>query len=212
MMKQDRMAYILAGWAIKDKGKWRTPSYLEKMHPKHKYGLYGCRLRVIAAYYMLQNNKIDRMITSGGCGQLSHIKNMPPIATIIKNELIELGVPASKILQEKKSNNTFEQLLELQKILSRREFSTIYIVSNKYHLPRIKAMVKYAQSLKKLAKKRNIRYISADEICLNYDLKRWQKIINKANSSQIMQKSIQQEKLGIQQIKAGTYNFKRYAN
>jgi len=204
--------FVLGGWLTNDNGKWRTVNYLEKIKAKESGGLYGDRLRVIAASYLYYQNPEIEIIVSGGKGQLAGIKNIPNVAEVMRYELIELKVPSKNILLETKSGNTYEQLAELKKIVNKLKLDNVIILSNQYHLSRIKAMIKYLSELKPLLKITKIQFKSAEEICLKHDKNKWQTLINKANKSKQMRETIKLEKQGIKQIKNGTYNLKKYAH
>ena len=71
------------------------------------------------------------------------------ILKVIKDELIELGVKPEDIVCEKSSGSTFEQLLELGDIAGKESLEALTIITNEYHLPRVKALVQYNQILTK---------------------------------------------------------------
>lgn len=192
---------ILSGGLKKDKNGWRTTYFNEG----DNFGALGDRLRVVAGYFLFrhfQKHNPDLLVLAiGGRGQLKEIKDTPPLAKILKKELIELGVPAGKILEERKSGNTYQQLKKITELSRKKKFKKIALISNKYHLPRIKAMIKF----KKMFKAINVKLYAAENVLLKYDKVTWQKIINQAYKSKAMKQRLVLEKKGTSQIKAGTY-------
>jgi len=89
---------ILGGGLKKDAdGRWRTTNYDES---GDNFGVSGDRLRVVAANYLYKNNQEQLIIASGGKGQLKNIPGAPAVSEVLKRELIELGVPEEKIIEE----------------------------------------------------------------------------------------------------------------
>lgn len=196
---------VLGGGLVRDKrtGKWRTTNYTEG----DNFGVQGDRLRVEAAGYLYKHNPNTFFITSGGKGQLAAIPDAVTVASVIKRELMKFDVPAANIIKEEKSGSTYTQLLAITQLIKKTEIKNnrIFIISNEWHLPRIKAMIEYLPQLKPLKK---IKLISAEKICLQSNPQKWQKIINQAYHSQSMKQRIKLEKTGIRHMKAGQYKFK----
>lgn len=204
-MKNKEAIVILGGWLIKDKdNNWRTTTFNEN---DDSISL-GDRLRVVAGSFLYKNDRNQFLIASGGKGKLKDVPNIFNVSAIIKKELIELGVPANKIIEENKSNNTYEQLQELKKIIKNKRLNQIIIISNGYHLPRLEAMINIDIELKKLFKEAVIKLKSAEEVVLKYDPEKWRDIINNAYSSQAMKKRIKLEEKGVRDINIGKYILK----
>lgn len=198
---------ILGGGLTKDKaGQWRTTNFGEK---GDNHGTLGDSLRVRAGACLYSRNPSSFVIASGGRGQFKKVAGAPSLSAVIKKELISLGVPANKIIEENRSNNTYRQLLELQKIKRSGKVEDLVIVSNRYHLPRLKAMIKYGPGLAILKKMfKNIKLKSAEDILLKFHPAEWEKKIKKAYQSETMRQRVALEQQGAKQIKAGKYNFK----
>lgn len=195
---------ILGGGLKKSKnGIWRTTNFKEG----DNFGADGSHIRIIAGSYLYKNNLFDLVIASGGKGQYKNIKNAPNISTVIKEELIKLGVSNKKIIEEKKSNNTYEQLIEIEKIIERKKLKKLIIISNKYHLPRIRIMIENERKLRKLFKSNIIKLKSAEDIIVKYDAKKWKPIIDNAYKSKAIKERIKLEKKGLLDIKKGVYKF-----
>lgn len=201
---ENRVIVILGGGLIKEDGKWRTTNFNEK---GDNFGALGDRLRVIAGSYLYKNNPEVFIIASGSKGQLKDIPDAPAVSEILKKELIELGVPKEKIIEENKGGNTFQQLQKIKRIIEENCFKKVIIISNEWHLPRVEAMIKYDSDLAKMLEEKKIEIKSAEKICFKYEPEKWQDIINTAYNSEEIIKRIELEKRGVEQIKNGTYKF-----
>jgi hypothetical protein len=197
---------VLGGGMKKDaNGRWRTTNYDE---PGDNFGVSGDRLRVEAANYLYKNNQEQLIITSGGKGQFRDISDAPAVSGILKKELMELGVPEKNIIEENNSGNTYEQLKEIKKIIGEKKLKNISILSNDWHLPRIKEMLEQFEELKQIFDSTKLEFLSAEKICLEYDKEAWQEIIEKAYKSEGLKKRIELEQKGVQDIKEGRYKIK----
>lgn len=199
---------IFGGGLKQDKknGPWRTTNYDES---GGQYGLPGDRLRILAGALLYKNNPTNStIIAMGGIGQMAKIKGIVPLAKILREELIKLDIPRHDIIMEQHSGSTHSQLIELKKIIKDKYFQTTKIISNEWHLPRIKAIIDNKPSLKKFYSKHNIEFISAEKILVKFDNQSWKTIVKKAYQSTEMKKNICPGKKGIKQIKNGSYTFK----
>jgi len=204
MEKQKKAIIILGGGLKKDKGKWRTTNFDEG----DNFGAQGDSLRVAAGYYLCKSDQDLLLIVSGGQGQYENIPDAPTIAGVIESELLNFGALKENIIKEETAYNTWQQLQETKKIIQREKCNKANIISNKYHLPRIKAMINKDRELKKMFSSGLINLQSAEEVCLKYDKKRWQKAIKDVYNSEAMQERIKLEEKGVRDIKAGKYILK----
>ncbi|MFH1523183.1 MAG: YdcF family protein, partial [Patescibacteria group bacterium] len=189
-MNKTEAIIILGGGLKEENDKWRTTNFNEG----DNFGAMGDRLRVVAANYLYKNNPDIAIIASAGKGQYKNVPDAPTVSSVILNELIELGVPKEKIIKEENSGNTWQQLQETKKIIQEKNLNKIIIISNRYHLPRIKAMINKDELLNKLLDEGKIELQSAEEICLKYDEKKWNKIIDDAYNSDVMKERVSLEK------------------
>lgn len=195
---------ILAGGLVKDINGWRTTWFNEG----DNFGGLGDRLRVVAASYLYKKNPETLIVVVGGKGQLSAIKDAPAVSEVISKELVDLGVPAEKIITETKSRNTLEGLIAVQEIICVAEYTCIALITNEYHLPRVAAMIGYSGKLNNilnLCSLGKFDLLSAEKICLDIDKSRWQSVIQKAYKSESIQQRIRNEVRGVNDLKKGRY-------
>ena len=189
---------ILGGILKKEKEEWKADNLEENEVDK---------LRIIAADYLYQDDKNQFLIALGGNKWLKDIPDAPLLATVIKKELIERGVPAKRIIKENKSNNTYQQLQELKKIIIKQKLQQITIISSDYHLPRIKVMIEKDIKLNKMLTKDQLIIQSAEEIIIKHEPEQ-KKTIRTAYESKDMQKRIALEQKGIKDLKQGKYKLR----
>ena len=177
---------------------------------KNRDGNYGSDklsyLRILAGYHLyseLSNKNKVELIVSGSKGIYRDIPGVPPVAKVMKQELIELGVSGKEIKIDK-NDFTYNELLWLTKFISKGMAET-FIISNAYHLPRIKVMINFIQELKKL---KNVKLIPAEKVVIRHNKKIKSKI-EKIYRSSKMKKIIDLEKRGIESLKNGGYEFKK---
>lgn len=198
--KYDALA-ILGGGLKNDNGRWRTTNFNES----DDFGIAGDRIRVVAGAILFLRNLSDIIIALGGRGQYESILGVPPIAEVLKQELIELGVPHNKIILEIQSGNTHQQLKFVNLLVKLKNMGTVCIISNEWHLPRIRAILEHSPYLEGLAS--HLELLSGEEIAIQYDKANWESIIIKARRSNEMKKRIALEQKGIIDIKEERYKF-----
>ncbi len=194
---------VLGGGMIKNPdGTWRTTTYQEK----DQFGALGDWMRVLATGYLYKENYGQIIFVLGGKGQLKDVKDAPPVAEVIKKELLAMGVSPDHIITETQSGNTLEQLLAFKKIVQEYGLESIVIISNRYHLPRIDAMLKNS-ALKNVVDTCNISLQEAEQIVIDHEPEQKEKI-EKAYESQAIQDRIALENKGVKDIYEGRYKLK----
>ncbi len=139
-------------------------------------------LRLKAASFLYKKDP-QSIIVSSGSGY----------SKIMKKELIKLGVPSSKIIEENGSLTTYHQLIRLIPIITRMELKEFSIITNAFHIPRTLTHLEYSFPLQEFYKSKKYEFISAEKI---------------TKTRVTISKEVQQnEKRGIKQIKNGTYKF-----
>jgi len=180
---------VLSGWAKKNKkGVWKTS------------GPLGVKLRVTAAKCLWDKDRDLFIIASGKKGDLVNIVDRP-LAEIIAHELMGLGVSEKKIIKEPNSDNTYEHLVNLPGLIRKHKFENISIISNEWHLPRIKTMIEFmTPDLKNLLSNNKIKLVSAESVLIKNDPKEWASKIYKIRASKAFAARIRRENRGIQDI------------
>lgn len=198
--------FILSGGLIKDKsGHWHTTLGEEGMED----GLIlNDHLRILAGAQLWQENEDLEIIVSGGLGKLRGVlPNNLTISKVMKNELVELGVPAEKIIEDETTSSTYGQLQSLSEMIKSVKLSgKVSIISNTYHLPRIQAMIEYTELIKILTPI-SVSLLGAEDVLLRLKPKEWRDFIEKVSKTDGMKKRIISESRGVMAIKNGTYEF-----
>lgn len=201
-----RVLFVLGGVLRKDRnGRWQTSTFTGR---GDAFGVTGDRLRVLAARNLYHAKPNVGIITVGGKGQLRHIPHAPPVSRVLKDELIKLKVPRDAIWEENESSNTYSQLQKIKQIITRHALRKAIVVSNTYHLPRIKAFIERDGALKKMLQNGRISLRSAERVLIKDDPKRWKERIGRAYKSVSMKNRIAMEKKGVESIKKGTYQLR----
>ena len=97
--------------------------------------------RIPKTFELFQKKWAKWIVVSGGL-------NKPPFsipAKKMKLSLVKKGIPASRIILEEKSQNTYMQATEVMKMAKKRKWKKIILVASSFHQPRayltfIKAM------------------------------------------------------------------------
>lgn len=211
-MSAKKAIVVLAGGMHRGSdGLWHTNTYSDG---GDNYGVDGARLRVVAASLLFQDNPAGGsvIIASGGGngkgGQFESIPGAPTLSSVIERELVSLGAPAKSIIEENRSISTLSQLTALQSVAEEKGLSEIIIVSNGWHLPRIRAFIEFMPELSMLAqmlKEGKLEFGDADEILLAREPASWRKLIEEARRSPSFQERLAVEAKGVEAIKAGRY-------
>jgi vancomycin permeability regulator SanA len=192
----------LTGSLIKDEtGKWRTTNFNEQGDIN---GVVGDRLRVEAAVVIFQKNPNISITISGGKSIASIYPDAPDVCDVMFVEMIELGVEPKNIIKDRSVGSTMDQVKSLSGIMV-DSVDSLYVLSNKYHLPRIEAMIKYFTDTNKLFDDGKIKLISAEDVLTDLLPEKWEEEIDKAYSSEAMAERIAKEKNGIEALKRGEY-------
>lgn len=172
-----------------------------------KLGAPGGKLRVRAAAVLGNQYPSAIVVASGGKGfdvPEGTPEDRPLESEILRDELIENGVPVERIVLEQNSNTTYQQLQELEKLIAEKHWEHTALITNRYHLPRLRAMIetKFPHLLQ------SFQLLSAEEILIEADPERWETVIAEAYASPFMANRMAKEEQGIAQIKNGTYQFR----
>lgn len=203
MQKLDAII-VLGGELVKEGGIWRSAHFNAGAH-------LGDRLRVIAAYFLYQDEVAHNpelvVVASGGRGGRGAL-DAPTLASVIKKELLQLGVPAESVVAEEKSNTTYEQLQECERMTVLRGWETVAIISNDYHLPRIQALCELVPKfphLKAGLERGRVLLMSAEQVAIAHAPTRYRKMVEDAYRSNAMKMRKQREAQGVADLRAGRY-------
>jgi len=195
---------VVLGGALKkvSPGYWRTTTFDDA---GDNFGVQGDRLRVVAAAYLAAADPDSLILVSGGKGQLTNVAEAPTVASVIKKELIDLGLPARRIREEDQSGTTYQQLLALQKIIRQDRPDKVIIISNLWHLPRIQAFLDYRPELPLARSVSELQLVDAEKVAIENDSATWTKIIESAYNSKAMKSRMELEQRGVREIKNDHY-------
>ena len=102
-----------------------------KVNGEYPSAMLQYRLESTYDYY-LKHSEITVVVTGGQGNDEEY-----PEAYVMKNTLVEMGVPANKIIQEEKSTNTFENLDNTKKMINNgvKDYQ-VGVVTNDFHIYR----------------------------------------------------------------------------
>ncbi|WP_134686291.1 YdcF family protein [Brevibacillus migulae] len=101
----------------------------------------GLRERLDLALDLYRNEYVPFLLVSGGLGEGKQVEE----ATVMKNYLMENGVPEDSIIVENKATSTYENLANSKQLMEDYSFKTALIVSHSYHLARAMDIAKELQ-------------------------------------------------------------------
>lgn len=90
--------------------------------------------RIFYAAQLYKQQKAPLIIVSGG--RIDWTRRGTPESTDMANILSQIGVPASVIIQEPDSLNTYENAVNVRKILNERGIDQVLLVTSAMHMPR----------------------------------------------------------------------------
>ncbi len=174
-----------------------------------KQGAPGGILRVLAASQLAHDYPAAIVITTGALGYNipeNAPKDRPLLCEIMRAELLEHGVPAERVVCERNSNTTYQQLQELEKLIARNIATHVLVVTNRYHLPRLQAMLD--AKFTRLSSRGTLAIVSAEEILIAKDRGVWSEKLEAEYQKPYLKERVKREQQGIVQIRDGTYNFR----
>lgn len=195
---------VLSGGIKQTAGRWRSTDLTEE---DDTLGAPGGALRVVAAAILSNRYPQARVIATGGKGYdvpQDAPEDRPLLCEILRNELLDVGVPEDRLDVESASNTTYDQLQQIEIMQRERGWNTVAIISNRWHLPRIETMV--ATKFPNLIQ--HVHLVAAEDILIADNHTKWQSYLTKAYASEWLARRIQKEEQGITQIKDSTYQYK----
>jgi spore coat polysaccharide biosynthesis protein SpsF len=196
---------VLAGGIKQDHGqRWVSTDLTED---DDRQGAPGAILRIHAAAMLADIFPKAVIVASGGEGYdvpVNTLCRRPLLAEILHRELVENGVSPERIFLENKSNNTYQQLLELQTMLALKHWERAIVVTNSWHLTRVRAML--LRKFGDLARRADV--MAAEDVLVAAQPDRWITWLAGVYQSDFLKKRIEREHRGVRQIKNDTYDFK----
>lgn len=190
---------LLSGDIVLEDGRWRSNDLTVRGgHAESALDSF----RVSAAAALLQESPEAVVFIHGGLADATH----PTLASVMRNELIALGIAPERMLLEERSQKTVQQLRELQATVLQQHPKSIKILSNDWHLPRVKAMVEYLSELAPLYACAP-EYVEAEAVLLAQDPVLWGPRLAAVRQRADVQAVIAQELRGLEQIRRGTYKY-----
>ena len=188
-----------------DEGCWRT---CDSNAPYGARGVRFGRWRVEAAaqLYRARAGYQDRL------GDKTHIlahgrglrPDEPSNAGVVRNELIALRVPSEAIHLDPRSHNTYSALSAASRIAESLRSDVLWIVSNDWHFPRVRAMLECLPDLRDLWN-REPQLLSCESVLLGNDGAQWKPIIETARASESFTRVLAHETRGVEDLRAGRY-------
>jgi uncharacterized SAM-binding protein YcdF (DUF218 family) len=117
-------------------------SIAQPLPPRVVADLTSASDRILHAARLYKAGKATRILVAAG--NLPWLGFVKPEAELIRELLMEWGVPTSAIEIAKASRNTFENALEIKEIWSRSGFKSALLVTSAAHMPRAMAVFRRA--------------------------------------------------------------------
>lgn len=110
--------------------------------PRVELDLGDAADRVLHAFRLFRAGKVKRILVTGG--NLPWQPKAKPEAELIRDLLVEWGVPAAAIEIAGASRNTYENALEIKAMRARAAFDKSLLVTSASHMPRSMAIFRKA--------------------------------------------------------------------
>jgi hypothetical protein len=202
-LSKSGLLFILSGHAIKENGQWRSTRFQEG----DRFACLGDYVRPIAASFLYHKNKKLKIVVVGTEKKRAWLGTVH----VIKQELIELGIPPKSIALLRHTGGTFWQLYKCQAYLKNRPGVKIGLISNRYHLPRIRAMINHLEGLpflQTLLNKKQLSLLSAEMVLVRERPHYWKNRLDRFYRTPQMKERMRLEKQGIKQIVDGSYQIR----
>jgi len=116
--------------------------------------------RLLYGAQLYRAGKAPIVILSGG--QMPWARHWPPMSQGMADVIELLGVPKSAIIKETDSANTYENAVDVAKILKARHIGPILLVTSAIHMPRALALFKH-QGVNAIAAPCDFKSLSGSE-------------------------------------------------
>jgi uncharacterized SAM-binding protein YcdF (DUF218 family) len=190
-MNPDAIIVLSAGAVQGGDGlkEWRSTTYDES----DAFGTLGGRARVEAAAFLAREYPDAAVVTTSRNGE-----HQPTQARIYADELVMLGVPRERIVEEINSSSTGTAVHEVVLLAEAKGWHHLLFVSSEYHLPRIETFYRQEQSTIGAV------FISAESVCSKYD-QAFAAHFEEIKKTSAYQIRLAAEAEGVKDLEAGAY-------
>ena len=204
MQTNSQKVVVVLGGALRkdDTGRWRT---VDLGQGGDTFAASNDRWRIDAAYAIWKNDHSTVLVVSAGQGQYKGT-DTPAVAEVMARELMELGVSDGAIMKDVESGTTVEQLRMTAALAKEMKLQKVVILSNEWHIPRIKEMIAHAPGLLEALSGVEVELVAAENILWAESME-WQDRIKSARIDSGILKRVELEQKGIRQIVDGTYKW-----
>lgn len=212
--KKPGAIFILSGGIVKRERGYSTTAYSDT---QGDYGVLGGKARVVAAAELSKFYPEAKLVSTA---TYYPTPGDPSQSQIMESELLRLGVDKSQIKTEEYSRSTYDELSRIIALSLENDWHNIAVVTNEYHLPRVKEMLaglnelatnKNDESLLSLIprfeKASNISFVSAEDVMVLRS-PHYKSVIEEAKKHPDYKKRVEAENRGLQALKSGTYGKK----
>lgn len=215
--------FVLSGGIIPQEGAernrepYKTTAYSDL---DNKGFLGGGKARVIAAAEASELFP-DATIVATSLIPKEREMGLPTHAEVIAEELALRGVAKKRIFKEEKSLNTITELIEMVKLAVMKNWQHVGVISNDYHLSRLKEMFARLADLADSAdaefasaypmfqeRKITTTFVAAEDI-LPLRSTHYVKLIEDAKKSEAYQNRVEAEAQGLKDLQEGKYGKKK---
>lgn len=114
----------------------------QPLPPRVEVDLSRASGKILHASRLYRFGKVKRILVTAG--NIPWRRAVKPEAELIKDLLIEWGVPAEAVQLGRGSRNTFENALEIRGMLDVDHFQSALLVTSAAHMPRAMAVFRHA--------------------------------------------------------------------
>lgn len=198
---------VLSGGIVKNGDSYKSPSYTET--DDHGF-ITGGKARSIAAAKISEIFPNIEFVTTS-----RRSKEEPTHATVMANEMEHFGAHRDAITLEENSWDTYTEMIEMIKIAEEKGWTKISIITNDYHIPRVKEFFSQLERLSsqdsdtteritKFKQKVEVSFIAAETILENIS-GHYKHLLSLVRESEGYRQRLLAEERGIDALRSGDY-------
>jgi hypothetical protein len=211
--------FVLSGGVKKIAHPSGEPEYISTDYSdSDPYGMLAGKARVDAAAEVSHYLPTTKIVTTTHGPSLEQPGDATVIhAYVLTHELLQLGVPAERIIPEIKSTNTLTELQEMEKLIARHKWHHVGIITFELHAERTAVMLRHLAELSDLLdqelkesleyverEKARIVIVKAEDILAQIS-SHYKHLIEYARTTPSYQRRLSSERQGIEAIKKHAY-------